>query len=129
MLSIGQLLEAIAGMIDPDKALKQQLFAKLEEEAGLTLTELWPMLSYFSSPGGSTEKISLFLGRLTAPVQSGLFGLDSEHEDIKMHVMPRATAMALLASQQIDNAATVIALQWLALNLPQVQLQWGQDVA
>ncbi|CAM5222957.1 NUDIX domain-containing protein [Alishewanella longhuensis] len=123
------LLEAIAGMIDPGQSAEATAIREAEEEAGLTLTELWPMLSYFSSPGGSTEKISLFLGRLTAPVQSGLFGLDSEHEDIKMHVMPRATAMALLASQQIDNAATVIALQWLALNLPQVQLQWGQDVA
>ncbi|CAM5223308.1 ADP-ribose diphosphatase [Alishewanella longhuensis] len=121
------LLEAIAGMIDPGQSAEATAIREAEEEAGLTLTELWPMLSYFSSPGGSTEKISLFLGRLTAPVQSGLFGLDSEHEDIKMHVMPRATAMALLASQQIDNAATVIALQWLALNLPQVQLQWGQE--
>lgn len=123
------LLEAIAGMIDPGQSAEATAIREAEEEAGLTLTELWPMLSYFSSPGGSTEKISLFLGRLTAPVQGGLFGLDSEHEDIKMHVMPRATAMALLASQQIDNAATVIALQWLALNLPQIQQQWGQDVA
>lgn len=123
------LLEAIAGMIDPGQSAEATAIREAEEEAGLTLTELWPMLSYFSSPGGSTEKISLFLGRLTVPVQSGLFGLDSEHEDIKMHVMPRTTAMALLAAQQIDNAATVIGLQWLALNLSQVQQRWGQGVA
>ncbi|GHG61633.1 ADP-ribose diphosphatase [Alishewanella longhuensis] len=123
------LLEAIAGMIDPGQSAEETAIREAEEEAGLQLTELWPMLSYFSSPGGSTEKISLFLGRLTMPVKSGLFGLDSEHEDIKMHVIARTTAMQLLASQQIDNAATVIALQWLALNLPQVQQQWGQDVA
>lgn len=123
------LLEAIAGMIDPGQSAEATAIREAEEEAGLTLNELWPMLSYFSSPGGSTEKISLYLGRLTEPVVSGLFGLETEHEDIKMHVMPRQTAMQLLASQQIDNAATVIALQWLALNLPQVQQRWGEGVA
>lgn len=123
------LLEAIAGMIDPGQSAEETAIREAEEEAGITLTELWPMLSYFSSPGGSTEKISLYLGRLTQPVHSGLFGLASEHEDIKMHVMPRQTAMQLLANQQIDNAATVIALQWLALNLPQVQQRWGDGVA
>lgn len=123
------LLEAIAGMIDPGQSAEETAIREAEEEAGITLTELWPMLSYFSSPGGSTEKISLYLGRLTGPVHSGLFGLASEHEDIKMHVMPRQTAMQLLANQQIDNAATVIALQWLALNLPQVQQRWGDGVA
>lgn len=122
------LLEAIAGMIDPGQSAEATAIREAEEEAGLTLTELWPMLSYFSSPGGSTEKISLYLGRLTEPVASGLFGLATEHEDIKMHVMPRQTAMQLLASQQIDNAATVIALQWLALNLTQVQQRWGEGV-
>lgn len=123
------LLEAIAGMINPGQSAEETAIREAEEEAGITLTELWPMLSYFSSPGGSTEKISLYLGRLTGPVHSGLFGLASEHEDIKMHVMPRQTAMQLLANQQIDNAATVIALQWLALNLPQVQQRWGDGVA
>lgn len=123
------LLEAIAGMVDPGQSAEETAIREAEEEAGITLTELWPMLSYFSSPGGSTEKISLYLGRLTGPVHSGLFGLASEHEDIKMHVMPRQTAMQLLANQQIDNAATVIALQWLALNLPQVQQRWGDGVA
>ena len=47
----------------------------------------------------------------------GLFGLDNEDEDIKVHVMPRIQAMEYLENGIIDNAATVISLQWLALNL------------
>ena len=119
------LLEAIAGMIDVGETPEQVARREADEEAGLTITELWPMLSYLSSPGGTTERIQLYLGRLTEPVQAGVFGLAHEHEDIKVHVLPRETAMQLLAEQKIDNAASVIALQWLALNLNNVKTAWG----
>jgi ADP-ribose pyrophosphatase len=119
------LLEAIAGMIEPGELAEQVAKREALEEAGLTITELWPMLSYLSSPGGTTERIHLFLARLTGPVQTGLFGLAAEQEDIKVHLLPRQSAMQLLTEQKIDNAASVIALQWLALNLQQVQQHWG----
>lgn len=119
------LLEAIAGMIDVNETPEQVARREANEEAGLTITELWPMLSYLSSPGGTTERIQLYLGKLTEPVQTGIFGLAQEHEDIKVHLLPRQTAMQLLTEQKIDNAASVIALQWLALNLDKVKTVWG----
>ncbi|MDX3773323.1 ADP-ribose diphosphatase [Chromatiaceae bacterium AAb-1] len=119
------LLEAVAGMIDKDETAEQVATREAQEEAGLLIDELLPMLGYFSSPGGSTERIQVFLGRLTAPVQTGIFGLAEEQEDIRVHVFSREKAMQLLAEGRIDNAATVIALQWLALNLHRVQEQWG----
>lgn len=65
------LLEAIAGMIESGETIEQVAQRESEEEAGLKLTEFWPMLSYQSSPGGSTERIYLVLARLTVPVESG----------------------------------------------------------
>ncbi len=121
------LLEAIAGMIEPGQSAELTARREAEEEAGIQLTELWPMLHYYSRPGGSTERIQLYLGRLTAAVTPGVFGLADEHEDIKVHLLPRATAMQLLAEGKIDNAATVIALQWLALHLADVTARWGTD--
>lgn len=121
------LLEAIAGMIEPGQSPELTARREAEEEAGIQLTELWPMLHYYSSPGGSTERIQLYLGRLTAAVTPGVFGLAEEHEDIKVHLLPRATAMQLLTEGKIDNAATVIALQWLALHLADVTARWGTD--
>ena len=121
------LLEAIAGMVEPGEQAEQVAKREAEEEAGLTITELWPMLSYLSSPGGTTERFQLFLGRLTQPVSGGIFGLAEEHEDIKVHLMKREQAMQLLAEQKIDNAASVIALQWLALNLDKVNAAWGEQ--
>lgn len=119
------LLEAIAGMVEAGESAEQVAAREVEEEAGLTITELWPMLSYLSSPGGTTERIQLYLGRLTQPVQQGIFGLAEEHEDIKVHLVSLADAIQLLAEQKIDNAATVIALQWLALNVAKVKRSWG----
>lgn len=119
------LLEAVAGMIEAGESAEQVAKREAFEEAGLTIDELWPMLNYLSSPGGTTERIQLFLGRITKPVQTGVFGLTHEHEDIKVHVVPRTVAMQLLAEQKIDNAASVIALQWLALNLDKVKQAWG----
>jgi len=123
------LLEAVAGMIGQDEngqdeACDEVARREAFEEAGLTLGRLEPMLSYLSSPGGTTERIHLFLGELTAPVQTGVFGLPEEHEDIRVHLMPRRTAMDLLSAGKIDNAATVIALQWLELHHAKICAAW-----
>ncbi len=118
------LLEAVAGMVGADENIEQVARREAMEEAGLTLGRLWPMLSYLSSPGGTTERIHLLLGELTAPAQAGVFGLPEEHEDIQVHVLPRLEAMQLLADGKIDNAATVIALQWLELHRDQVRADW-----
>jgi len=118
------LLEAVAGMIDDGETYEVVARREAMEEAGLELGRLWPMLSYLSSPGGTTERIHIFLGELTHPVTTGVFGLAEEHEDIKVHVVSESTAQQLLQAGAIDNAATVIALQWLALHKIQVQQQW-----
>lgn len=123
------LLEAVAGMIGKDEQgddenLEQVARREALEEAGLSLGRLEPMLSYLSSPGGTTERIHLFLGELTSPVHPGIFGLAEEHEDIRVHLVPRNDAMALLAAGKIDNAATVIALQWLELHHSKISAAW-----
>lgn len=121
------LLEIIAGMIDKEQSAEQTARREALEEAGLELGQLWPMLSYFSSPGGCTERVQLFLGCLTKPVLPGIYGLADEHEDIKVQLLPRAEAMQLLAEGKIDNAATVIALQWLSLHLTEVRCAWSSN--
>lgn len=111
------LLECIAGMtdgnIDYEAVVKREAF----EEAGLQLQQLEYMLSYLSSPGGTTERLYLYLAIVDLSQHtSGVFGLESEGEDIKTHVIDFDEALARLSSGEIDNAATVISLQWLALN-------------
>ncbi|TMO68295.1 ADP-ribose diphosphatase, partial [Pseudoalteromonas sp. S3785] len=49
------MLACIAGMSDGSSALESVVKTEAFEEAGLELTELEFMLSYLSSPGGTTE--------------------------------------------------------------------------
>lgn len=119
------LLEAVAGMFGPDEQPEQVARREAQEEAGLTLGRLWPMLSYLSSPGGTTERIHLYLGEVCGAVTEGLYGLAEEHEDIRVHLVSLSDAVQLLNAGKIDNAATVIALQWLQLHQKDVQARWG----
>lgn len=118
------LLEVIAGMVADGETMPEVAYRESKEEAGLELGELTPMLSYLSSPGGTTERIQLYFAKLDHLPQEGLFGLSTEHEDIRVHVISREDAMQRLADGQIDNAATVIALQWLALHYEQLKRSW-----
>jgi len=119
------LLEAVAGMFGAAEQPEQVARREAAEEAGLSLGRMIPLLSYMSSPGGTTERIHLYLGELNTPVQGGVFGLAEEQEDIKVHVLSRQQAIDLLNAGKIDNAATVIALQWLSLHLDSVRAQWA----
>ncbi|MCC5826654.1 ADP-ribose diphosphatase [Alkalimonas sp.] len=114
------LLEIIAGMVAPGETMTEVAIRESREEAGLTITELTPMLSYLSSPGGTTERIQLYFATLDTLPTEGIFGLAHEHEDIRVHLLPRRQALQWLEEGRIDNAATVIALQWLALHYNQL---------
>lgn len=117
------LLEVVAGMIDKGQTKEQVARREAEEEAGLTVTKLIPMLNYLSSPGGTTERIYLYLALVDSTNVGGIYGLAEEQEDIKVHVFDYDYAMAQLLNGTIDNAATVICMQWLALNKTQIDNQ------
>ena len=52
-------------------------------------------------------------------------GLDSEHEDILVHQMPRDVALKMLDRNEINNGHTLIALQWLARHGDRLKAQWA----
>lgn len=118
------LLELVAGLIDkaeqPDEVARREAI----EEAGLTLGELWPISQYLPSPGGSDELVHLYLGRCDSQGAGGVHGLAEEGEDIRVHVWPLADALQAVKDGRINNAASIIALQWLALNRAEVQERW-----
>ncbi len=120
------LLECIAGMTDGSEDYESVVKKEAFEEAGLNLTELEFMLSYLSSPGGTTERLYLYLAHADlSQMTTGIYGLDTEGEDIKTHIMHVDEALQRLNSGEIDNAATVISLQWLALNRDKIRKKWA----
>ncbi len=110
------LLELVAGICDPGETPEQTAHRELEEEAGLTAVTLLPIYDYWVSPGGSNEKLSLFCGLCDLKGAGGTFGVEHEDEDIRLHVVGIDEAMALVEEGHCNNAASIIALQWLRLN-------------
>jgi len=120
------LLEFVAGMFNADEDPEDVAIREAEEEAGLIIPsdDLISILSYFSSPGGMSEKIHLYAACIdTSKLRNdkSVYGLDGEGEDILVHIMPRSEAMTLLSQGKINTAATIIGLQWLALNYQSLQ--------
>ncbi len=109
------LLEIVAGIVEEGESEEAVVRREALEEAGLTLKTLTRAMSYFSSPGGCSERITVFIGEVDASEAASHAGLASESEDIRVHRLPREQAMQWLAEGRIDNAASVIALQWLEL--------------
>jgi len=121
-------LELVAGMVEPGETPQQVARREAEEEAGATLGELMPITRYMSSPGGSREYISLFCAPVDSSTLGGIHGLDSEGEDIRVHCLPVRAAFELVANGGIDNAASIISLQWLQLHHARLKQHWeGPD--
>ncbi|WP_233356602.1 NUDIX domain-containing protein [Pseudomonas mangrovi] len=118
------LLELVAGLIDKDEEPEEVAHREAQEEADLVLGPLWPVSRYFPSPGGSDELVHLYIGRCDSEGAGGVHGLPEEGEDIKVHVMSFADAMQAVRDGRINNAASIIALQWLALNRDEVRGMW-----
>ena len=119
------LIELVAGLIDKAEVPEEVAHREGEEEAGLTFSSLWPITRYFPSPGGSTEFVHLYLGRCSTEGVGGLHGLEEEAEDIRVTVWAYEDALQAVRDGRISNAASIIALQWLALNRAEVRGLWS----
>ena len=116
--------EIVAGMIEEGETPQDVARREAAEEAAVKILDLVPLYSLVLSPGACSETCNIFLGRIDAAGVGGIHGLASENEDILVQAMPFADARALLACDEIDNSAAVIALQWLALHREEVRERW-----
>lgn len=114
-------LELVAGLVDKQHESAEEVAVReAQEEAGVTVSKLLWVCEYYNSPGGSNEQLSIYCGRFDADKAGGIFGLEAENENIRTVIISRNEAMAAIRSGRINNAMSIIALQWLELNLQQV---------
>ena len=118
------LLEMVAGMIEEGESVEDVARREALEEAGLVVGRTKPVLSYLASPGGTTERSSIMVGEVDATTAEGIHGLADENEDIRVHVVSRELAYQWVEEGKIDNAASVIALQWLQLHYQTLRNEW-----
>ena len=119
------LLELVAGMIETGEMPDDVARREASEEAGLNVQRTKPVLSYLASPGGTSERLSILVGEVDATQAEGVHGLVEENEDIRVHVVSREQAYQWVEEGKIDNAASVIALQWLQLHHEALRKEWN----
>ncbi|OAN19044.1 ADP-ribose pyrophosphatase [Photobacterium jeanii] len=120
-------LEMVAGMIEDGESAEEVARREAQEEAGIDVHQVEKITRYLSSSGGCSESLDVFAGCVDSTLASGVHGLEEEGEDIRVHVVSREQAYAWVESGKIENAASIIALQWLQLNYLRLQRQWGED--
>lgn len=116
-VQLAWLLELVAGVVEQDYTVGQVANKELLEEAGFqvigsleSITTIWP------SPGGTSERIHLFLGEVDSSMRTGAGGgVVAEGEDIQIETYSVDEAMDMVERGEIQDAKTIIALQHLAL--------------
>lgn len=118
------LVECVAGIVEEGESPEDVARRESHEECGCELGRLHLVMRYLSSPGATTETVSLFCAEVDASKACGLHGVAAEGEDIRVHVVGVARALRMLDEGALRNSKTIIALQWLALHYGSLKAMW-----
>jgi len=107
----GWIDEIVAGVLDEDDPAA---CAKREciEETGYEINEFHKIGYVYPTPGITSERIHVFIGYGSSTdkkFKGG--GLDTEHEDIQILEIPKATAYKKAALGEFKDAKTILAIQ------------------
>lgn len=116
------LVEIVAGAIDEGETPEQVAHRESKEEAGCDILELRLINRFYTTPGGSSEMINLFYGRVDSSQIGGIHGLDHEDEDILVYTVPFEEVYKMLETGKIESGIPIIAIQWLALHRQDIRL-------
>lgn len=119
------LVEIVAGAIEADETAVEVAYREALEEAGCAIEELLEISEFYTTPGGSSERLTLFCAKVDTSKVGGIHGLADEGEDILVRAVAFADAYKMLETREIESAIPIIAIQWLALNRESLRRQWG----
>ena len=120
------LVEIVAGAIEEGESAEEVAHRESMEEAGCEILQLKVISEFYTTPGGSSEWITLFCGKVDSTEVGGIHGLDHEDEDIWVRTVDFDESYRMLENGEIKSAIAIIALQWLALNRKKLRQNWEQ---
>lgn len=118
------LVEIVAGAIEEGEIAEEVAYRESLEEAGCEIEQLMVINEFYTTPGGSSEWITLFCGKVDSTQVGGIHGLDHEDEDIWVRAVDFDEAYLMLENGEIESAIPIIAIQWLALNRQKLKQAW-----
>lgn len=109
----GWLTEIPAGVTEPGESAEETAHREVLEEAGLRLGALTPVADFYPTPGYSTERCRVFAGEVAEIEGEG--GGSDPGEEIRLLRIGFDAVADWLAPGKIEDAKTLIALQWFLL--------------
>jgi len=118
------MVEIVAGIIEEGETPEDMACREAREEANCEILALERLPGFYPSAGSCSEYVHMFCGKVDSTGLGGIHGLDHEDEDIRVWVEPTDRALERLDHGEIDNAISIVALQWLALNRERLRTVW-----
>lgn len=109
----GWVIEVVAGMLDKKETPEECIRREVTEEIGYQVKHLIPIHTFYTTPGGSSERIFLYYAEVTDSdrVSPG-GGAVTEHEDIQIVEFSLPDLWEALDTGKLMDAKTLIALLW-----------------
>ncbi len=111
----GMLIEACAGLLDkenPEDCIRRET----EEETGYKITAVRKIFELYMSPGSVTEILYFFIAEYSKEMKVNEGGgAEHEQENIEVLEIPYEEALRMVETGEIQDAKTVILLQYLQL--------------
>jgi 8-oxo-dGTP pyrophosphatase MutT (NUDIX family) len=106
---VGAARRAAAGLRDvPDEELVVAAARELAEEADLVAASWWRLVEFFTSPGGSDERIVVFLARDLSPVpEADLYARADEEAGMVPHWVPLDEVVDAALSGRLHSPTAV----------------------
>ncbi|MCC9166798.1 NUDIX domain-containing protein [Pontibacter harenae] len=105
-----ELVEVVAGMVDEGESPEESIKREVEEEIGYHVEKMEHLHTFYSSPGGCTERVFLYYAEVSKQHASGG---GNEHENEHIEILRYTTQE--LAELVTQDAKTIIAQQWVRL--------------
>ena len=118
------LVEIVAGAIEEGETAEEVAYRESVEEAGCEIQDLMVINEFYTTPGCSAERITLFCGKIDSSQVGGIHGLDHEDEDILVRAVDFDEAYLMVENNEIESGIPIIAIQWLALNREKLKRKW-----
>lgn len=118
------LTETVAGLTDEGESPEDVARREAQEEAGCTVQDMETICDYYPSPGAYDEHVTVFCGQVDCTGIGETGGLEEEHEDIRINVVPADEAIRLLDENRLNNSIAIIALGWFARNRERLRAKW-----
>lgn len=109
----GWLDEIVAGGLDEQETAEEAIAREIREETGYEPLELEHVVTFYASPGGTSERIILFHGevsRTKAPADSADLGVGDEN--IEVVEKDADTLWNEFTRGELQDGKTILALLW-----------------